>query len=258
MNIEYENIPFRFRANARVDTNGNGRIDTGEPLRFPQFGNFRIWYGDGQADYQGANFGLRARVSDRFEMQGFYTWSKAEGNVLAGADEFRLTNTLHQPELGAVADQLVNPFNPDDDQNTGPLNTDARHRVTFSVLYQAPWAINVGAIARYRSALPYTEWTGADSDGDGFAFDLPAGVDEVNNLRGSAQKQVDLRLSREFRFGGFGVELLGEAFNVFNFENPHRFVGNRAASNFGQAQVFAGDPLQPEQRLLQLGLRLRY
>ena len=49
-----------------------------------------------------------------------------------------------------------------------------------------------------------------------------------------------------------------EVFNVLNDENPYRFIGNRTASNFGQPTVFAGDPLQGEQRLIQLGLRLRY
>jgi hypothetical protein len=71
--------------------------------------------------------------------------------------------------------------------------------------------------------------------------------------------QVDLRLSREFRLANsLGLEVLAEVFNLLNADNPARFIGNRAASNFRQATVFAGDPLQPEQQLIQLGLRLRY
>jgi outer membrane receptor protein involved in Fe transport len=249
VNIEYENIPYRFRGNPTI----NGA------RRFPQFGNFRIWQGDGEAEYKGVNLGIRSRMTDRFELQGFYTWSEATGNVLAGADEFRLTNATHQPDLSAVPDQSINPFDPNCDACFGPLNTDATHRVTMSALYRAPWAINVGTIIRYRSGLPYTEWTGTDIDGDGFAFDLPAGVDHVNNLRGDDLTQVDLRLSREFSFGrGVGVEVLAEIFNLLNEENPARYVGNRAANNFQQPTVFAGDPLQPEQQLLQLGLRVRY
>ncbi len=262
VNIRYTNIPFRFRANPFVDTNGNGKIDAGEPRRFAQFGftnNFRIWYGEGEAEYRGANVGVRARVTDRLELQGFYTLSEATGNVLAGADEFRLTATTHQPELGTVADQSVNPFNPACDECFGPLNTDARHRVTLSALVRAPFAVNLGTVIRYRSGLPYTEWTGGDIDADGFAMDLPVGVSHVNNLRGDDMTQVDLRVSREFRFGGnFGIEALAEVFNVLNAENPARFVGNRTANNFRQATTWAGSPLQPEQRLLQLGVRIRY
>jgi outer membrane receptor protein involved in Fe transport len=262
VNIQYRNIPFRFRANPFVDTNGNGKIDTGEPRRFAQLGftnNFRIWYGEGEAEYYGANIGVRARVTDRLEMQGFYTWSEATGNVLAGADEFRLTATTHQPELGAVGDQSVNPFNPACDECFGPLNTDARHRVTLSATVQAPFAINLGTVIRYRSGLPYTEWTGEDIDADGFAMDLPVGVSHVNNLRGDDMMQVDLRVSREFSMGGrFGVEALAEVFNLLNDNNPARFVGNRKANNFRQPTVWSGGPLQPEQRLLQLGVRFRY
>ena len=259
VNIRYRNIPFRFRGNPRVDTNGNGTIEASEPRRFPQFANFRIWQGDGEADYEGVNLGVRSRMTDRFELQGFYTWSEATGNVLAGADEFRLTSATHQPDLAAVGDQSVNPFDPKCDECFGPLNTDARHRVTLSALYRAPFAINLGTVIRYRSALPYTEWTGRDIDADGFALDLPVGVDHVNNLRGADMTQVDLRLSREFNVGaGVGIEILAEVFNLLNEENPNRFIGNRDANNFRQPAVFAGDPLQPEQQLLQLGLRVRY
>ncbi len=249
--IRYRNVPYRFRANP---------IDPATGLRrFNQFGNFRIWMGDGEADYDGVNLGVRGRVSDRLELQGFYTWSEATGNILAGADEFRITAAGHQPDLSAVADQSVNPLNPLCDACFGPLNTDARHRVTLSTVYRAPFAINISGILRYRSGLPYTEWAGADLNGDGFAFDLPAGVSQVNNRRGDSMTQIDLRLSREFRLGaGFGVEALAEIFNVLNADNPARFIGNQRASNFGQPTVFAGDPLQGEQRLIQLGVRLRY
>ena len=249
--IRYNNLPFRFRANPFVAGTSQ--------RRFPQFGNFRIWTGQGEADYDAVNLGVRSRVAERLELQGFYTWSEATGNVLAGADEFRITNATHQPDLSAVADQSVNPLDPNCDACFGPLNTDARHRVTLSATYRAPFAINVASIIRYRSALPYTEWTGTDINGDGFAFDLPAGVSHVNSRRGSDMTQIDLRLSREFGFGGtYGVELLAEVFNLLNEENPARFVGNRLATNFGAPSAFAGDPGQPEQRLLQLGVRFRY
>jgi hypothetical protein len=261
VSIRYRNLPFRFRPNAGVDTNGNGIWEpaAGEPRRFPTLGNFRIWYGEGEADYDGVNLGLRARVHQKLEMQGFYTWSEVTGNVLAGADEFRITAAGHQPDLSAVGDQSVNPRNPLCDACFGPLNTDARHRVTMSALYRAPFAINLSGILRYRSGLPYTEWSGRDLNADGFAFDLPAGVSHVNSRRGEDFTQLDVRLSREFRFaGGFGLEALAEVFNILNEKNPARYIGNRQASNFGQPTVFAGDPLQGEQRLIQLGLRVRY
>lgn len=251
VSIEYRDIPFRFRANPFVPGTTT--------RRFSQFGNFRIWSGEGEADYEGVNLSVRARTSQNFELQGFYTYSEATGNILAGADEFRITAAGHQPDLSAVPDQSVNPLDPNCDRCFGPLNTDAKHRLTLSGVYNAPWDITVATVVRYRSGFPYTEWAGRDLNGDGYAFDLPDDVPHVNSRRGSSFSQVDLRLAKTFAVGtDYSVEIIAEGFNVFNDDNPARYVGNRAANNFGQPTVFAGDPLQGEQRLVQLGMRFRY
>lgn len=249
--IRYTDIPFRFRANP-IDPATGKRI-------FPQFGNFRLWHGGGEADYDGVNLGLRGRLAQRFEFQGFYTYSEAEGNVLAGADEFRLTAGEHQPDLGAQPDVSVDPLNPLCGRCFGPLNVDARHRVTFSGIYRAPYDIQLGAMFRYRSALPYTVHAGVDLDRDGFNLDLPSDVAHVNSARGESISQLDLRVSRELTLGDrYAVELMAEMFNVFDEENPVRFIGNRSAPNFGQPTAFAGDPGQGEQRQTQLGVRFRF
>jgi hypothetical protein len=248
--INYRHIPYRFRANPFVDANGNGVVDPTETRRFPEFGNFRLWYGNGSADYQGVNLSARARLSDRFEIQGFYTYSETNGNVLAGADEFRITSAGYQADQGGSRrDVSVNPLDPQCGQCFGPLDTDARHRLTLSAVYRANWGINVSGMFRYRSATPYTKFVAADLNGDGFAYDLPPRT-AVNSGRGASFSQLDLRIGKEFRFAGeYSVELIAEVFNVFNEKNPAVF------NRFGQATVYAGDPLQGEQRLAQLGLR---
>jgi len=252
--INYRHIPYRFRANP-VDPATGAR-------RFPDFGNFRLWYGNGEATYRGVNLSGRARVSDRLEIQGFYTYSQTNGNVLAGADEFRITDAAHQSDVGGSRrDVSVNPLNPQCSACFGPLDTDARHRITLSAVYRANWGINVSGMLRYRSATPYTVFVSdptkdgdppKDVNGDGFAYDLPPGT-HVNSKRGASFSQVDLRIGKEFKFGGeYGVELIAEVFNLFNEKNPAGF------NRFGQATVYAGDPLQGEQRLAQLGLRLHF
>ena len=64
-----------------------------------------------------------------------------------------------------------------------------------------------------------------------------------------------------------GVELIGEIFNLFNSKNAANFNGNCAVNaagqctftgGFGQANTFAGDPAQGEQRLAQLGIRVTF
>jgi hypothetical protein len=243
--INYRDIPYRFRANP-VDPSTGVR-------RFPDFGNFRLWYGNGQANYTGGNFSARARLSDRFELQGFYTYSETRGNVLAGADEFRITNAAFQSDQGGGRrDVSVNPLDPQCAQCFGPLDTDAKHRLTLSGVYRAAWGINVSGMLRYRSANPYTKFVAADLNGDGFSYDLPART-SVNSERGHSFSQIDLRLSKDFTFAGeYGVEVIAEVFNILNEKNPAGFNRN------GEATVYAGDPLQGEQRLAQIGLRLRF
>lgn len=249
VHIDYENIPFRVRANPRI---GAARIL--QPAT--NNNNIRLWVGDGSAEYRGFNIGFRARAA-RFEAQGFYTLSTAEGNVLTGADEFRLWDGALQP--GVQANAAVNAIDFYAPENYGPLYTDARHRVTLSTVYRAPLGINVSGILRYRSALPYTKLAGADVNGDGYNMDLAAGTSHVNSLRGDSFSQLDVRVSKEFGFGGdYGIEVIGEIFNLLDSDNPAGFNGTVTSSNFGKPGVFAGDAGQGEQRLGQLGVRLRF
>ncbi|MEK6374346.1 MAG: TonB-dependent receptor [Acidobacteriota bacterium] len=249
--IEYKDIPYRFRANPFVPGTS--------ARRFPAFGSFRVWYGKGRAKYNGVNLSGHARLGEKFELQGFYTLSHATGNVLGGADEFRLTAADYQPDFRTVRDQSVNPFNPQCSACFGPLNTDARHRFTVSGLYRAPWELSFSGILRYRSGTPYTDWAGADQNGDGYSLDLPAGVSHVNSLRGASFSQLDVRAAKAFHFGAnFGFDLIGEIFNLTNAKNERGFVGNRGALNYKQPTTYAGDPGQGEQRLAQLGVRVTF
>jgi hypothetical protein len=269
--ISYKDIPFRFRGNPIDPATGK--------RRFPAFASFRIWQGNGFAKYNGINLGGHARLGNQFELQGFYTFSHTTGNVLAGADEFRITDAGHQGDLRAVRDQSIDPYDPLCSACEGPLNTDQRHRVTLSTLYRAPFGFNVSGIFRYHSGTPYTEWAGADiSCGptgtvgqckDGYNFDLAPGVGHVNSLRGSSFSQFDVRLAKEFKFyRNYGVEVIGEIFNLFNSKNAANFNGNCGfdpttnkctfGGGFGQAGTFAGDPGQGEQRLAQLGVRVTF
>lgn len=105
---------------------------------------------------------------------------------------------------------------------------------------------------RYHSGFPYLEHANADLNGDGTILDLPPGR-KVNSGRGASFSQLDVRLSKEFTFGDrFGFEVLAEVFNLLNDDNPAR------PNRFGEPSAFAGDPLQGEQRLAQLGVRFRF
>ncbi|MEA2695687.1 MAG: hypothetical protein QOJ16_5074 [Acidobacteriota bacterium] len=265
VDIRYADIPYRFRGNPLVTD------ATGTHARFPQFGNFRVWYGNGQAKYDGFNIGVHARLTN-FELQGFYTLSRATGNVLAGVDEFRLTNAAYQGDLvgGTRRDASVNPLNPQCGACFGPLNSDARHRITLAGTYRAPLGFSVSGVLRYHSATPFTQEAGYDVNRDGYSNDLAPGVSHVGTLYLGSFEQFDLRLSKEFKFGGnYSAEIIAEVFNLFNAKNPvkyngSQFLGLDASGNpipnprFGKPATYAGDPLQGEQRLAQIGLRFRF
>ena len=249
--IAYRDIPFRFRANPATGVD--------QARRFPQFSNFRIWYGGGFADYNGMNLSVTAKASSRLTFQGFYTLSSIYGNVLSGADEFRLTDVNYQPDLRRGRDVSVNPLDPNCAACKGPLNTDARHRVTLGATYQAGKAFTVAGMFRYRSATPYTAHAGQDLNGDGFVIDLLPGH-HVNEERGSSFSQFDFRVSKEIVLASpISVEVVAEMFNVFNAKNPAGYRGDMSSSStFGQPSTYAGDPLQGEQRMIQLGARVRF
>jgi hypothetical protein len=72
-------------------------------------------------------------------------------------------------------------------------------------------------------------------------------------------------VSRRFTLPkGARIEAIAELFNVFNASNPALFNGRRLlglnAPNapFMQPTSFAGDFQQPEQRVGQLGVRVRF
>jgi len=67
------------RSGASRPLAGAWRTGFRQPRRFPQFGNFRLWYGNGLGEYDGANFDIRARLTTRLTLQGFYTLSKITG-----------------------------------------------------------------------------------------------------------------------------------------------------------------------------------
>ena len=262
LNIEgvgawYKDIPFRFRGNPSLDASGHpipAAPDGSTVRRFNDFGSFRIWEGGGKAKYRGLNVGFHARVNQKLDMQGFYTLSSATGNVLTGADEFRLTGADFQPDMHRLGrDASINPLNPWCSACIGPLFSDAKHRVTLAAVYQAPLDFNISGVLRYRSGLPYTRINlpGDDLNGDSFRIDLAPGVSHVNSARGESFNQIDVRVGKMFRFGGpYSVELIGEIFNLLNSDNPDNYIRT------GEPQNYAGDPGQGEQRLAQLGLRL--
>jgi Carboxypeptidase regulatory-like domain/TonB dependent receptor len=132
------------------------------------------------------------------------------------------------------------PFDPNNTQfDYGTSDFDRRHRVVTSVHY-APgflWGVQAGLIGTFETGLPVTptisiasgalNGTGAFStstvNGSGGSFRSP--FDARNAFRQTGRKTIDLRLSKVINVGGTKkVEILGEAFNLFNWVNYTSFT----------------------------------
>jgi hypothetical protein len=229
----------------------NRRINLG-PRRFagilPQSGtsNFRIDTSDGISHYKGISFTVKKRWDGKLQALASYTLSDTKSSAsLRATDEFG----EYDP---------IDAFDPFGHEN--PTRTDHRHRLTASAVWQPAFGLTIAPIFRYKSAQAFNVLTGTDDNRDGLVRDLPAGVTTLNSGRGEDFMQLDIRLSKKFRFGAgrTGFELIGEVFNLTNNDNPNTYVANQTSALFGQPTRFAGDFRQSEQRLFQVGLRFEF
>ena len=167
-----------------------------------------------------------------------YTLSKSEDTGQNSTTFISNFSTLYDPR--------------DVDLEKGPSAFDRRHRLVASFHY-APdflYGIQVGGTGTFESGLPLTATisggaasaTGATStattNGSGASNRSP--FDTRNGFRRDGRKTVDLRLSKRFDLGGRRqLQVLWEAFNVFNFVNYTGFSSTKyrvASSSFSAAE----------------------
>ena len=235
--------------------------------------NFTIDISDGKSRYDGINFGIRRRMSAGLSFSAWYSLSSAKSLTGNASDELNIDN-------------IQNHLDPYADVQFGPSGrSDARHRVSLSAVWQAPYGITVAPVFRFRSGLPINLTHGLDLNAnntnnditdtafgfDGLNDDGTASFKEIgacetiNCGRGASQHQFNLRVSKGFRLIGTArVEAIAEIFNLFNATNPAGFTGRRFLADgtpneaFMQPTEFAGDFQNPEQRVGQLGFRFTF
>ena len=151
------------------------------------------------------------------------------------------------------------------DLDWGPSGGERRHAFVASGSVLMPWEITLGLLYTYRTQLPWSATAGRDLNGDTFNTDLVPGtsrnsgsrnlnLEAVNVYRAangfaairaedidsSRISVMDMRVSKALRFGGSRkIELLAQAFNLFNTENLQaQFgagrVGNALSNTFGR------------------------
>ena len=184
---------------------------------FPQFNRVRLLLTDAGSWYHALQLSVQKRFSNNFMFTSSYTLSKVEEDA---ADFFSVSEPNDQNNLAA---------------EKGPGAHDQRHVFAMSGVYAFKSGIQVGSIVRAASGIPVNFLWFDNNNHDGFGFnDRPdlgpnntfaaPPADRPGNMprnfgRASGFFQVDVRVAKNFDWGRYRLELIGEVFNVFNRTN---------------------------------------
>ena len=173
-----------------------------------------VFRSDNRSSYQGMSVRLQGNVSRRMHLVTHYTLSSAKTWGCVLGELFDYVNGVCNP---------ANAFAPGD---YGPSGEDVRNRFVFVGTFDLPGGFELSTLGQAESARPFTMTT-------------PLGTRAVVNgrettldeFRGTPYIQVDLRVSRPFRFGeSWSVTPFAEFFNLFNRNNPGAFYVTSLAS----------------------------
>jgi hypothetical protein len=201
------------------------------------------------------------RVSSNVRLTGNYTLSKAIDDVVDYNSDFQATD-----QANLRAERALSSF-------------DQRHKfVAYAFLQSSTDPANGGIskvfsnftlspVLSINSARPFNLLVGSDLNGDRHSTtDRPVGAGRNTGI-GPAFWTVDLRLTRSIPIGDAKIEVMGEAFNVFNtlnFKSVNNSVGNMAGP-FRRHGDPSLSPSQPfgftsafDARRIQLGVRATF
>ena len=220
-------------------------VPTGTPLRpNPLFGRITTISDSVTSKYNALVLQFNRRMTHGLQIQGFYTYSQT-------------TDTGQSSQTFTSANNVLNPF--DLSLENGRANFDVRHHVGSTLVWQPEYFQNSGRLVKtalhgwtvapvvsISSGAPFT----ATVSGNAF---VPAGFTRVQSgilgAGGSSRlpdiarngfqmpriANVDLRIAKKFAiWESIGLELFGEAFNLFNHVNVTS-VGTRNYSISGTA-----------------------
>jgi hypothetical protein len=225
---------------------------TGGPygIPFTGFRNLYLQFNGGNTEYNAVKFGLNKRMSRRYALQANYTLGKAEGDV----DNFRLNNSF-VPGLTEI--------DGDRSRQWGPSDTDARHVLAVTGLYEAPFRLQVSGALFARSGFPYTGVVGLDADGDGFSAnssfgDRPASLTR-NSFRYPSTVTLDTSVAYDVRItGAQSLQIRFDAFNIANRKNIASWNNIVGLDPSNPPAAFRTVTSVRDQRQAQIAVRYRF
>lgn len=220
----------------------------------PELASVRDEQSVGRSHYDGLNFSYRQRLTHHFSLDANYTLAGAY-SYDGGGSSFRNYPRLSTNFLGYY--------------EFGPSPNDERHHVTLSGIFDLPWGFQLSPIVQFGSARPYDTTNSANTlnTGGGTANAVVVPINDRTNylafsgdntaaqncfyglngtqqacsianydpLRGDPFFELDMRLSKNFRFGErMNLQLIAQAFNLTNRAN----YGNNYNNNIADPTTF--------------------
>jgi len=204
--------------------------------------------------YQGVTLGVTRRPTSNLGFQVNYTYSKDKSDDDNERDPF----TFRYAKVTDLGPEY------------SYSDRDQRHRLNAWLLWNAPAGVDVNFRYSYRSAQPKSlscvvsaAFCGVDAFGNSrFMADAATPADRINpdgsvtqrNLgrKDNQYSSLDVRLAKQFHYGGATLEPAIDVFNIFNSKNLRRPEVTNLIFNFdGTVQSGTGDPRQ-----MQIGLRV--
>lgn len=172
--------------------------------------------------YKAFEISIGKRMSNHWQMQGSYVWSRLDG------DQFGITT--NSTTVRSVYD-YTNPNNLIDSVRSGVGANDQPHAFKLLGSYQAPWGLNLGANYQALSGLPIDRTlTVALSQG---SRGIP--VESRGTYRASVLSLLSLRAEKSVRFSGHRASFVAELHNVLNTSAGQSSYGALTQSFASQA-----------------------
>jgi hypothetical protein len=187
----------------------------------------QVFRSDNRSSYNALLLHLQGNVSKRFNLIANYTFSKAQTWGCVLGELFDYVNGVCNP---------LNPFGPGD---YGPSGEDVRHRFVLAGTVYIPGGFELSTLFQAESARPFTITTADNSQ----RISVNGAPTALDAFRGTPYIQMDLRLTRPFKFGEqVEVRPFAEFFNLLNRNNPGaNYVGNISLLPLPQSDIASGN-----------------
>jgi hypothetical protein len=173
----------------------------------PNFNIIRSMQSSARSTYDAFTLTLNKRYSRKFQILSYYTLG------------YNRDNDSNERNFAGIT--YENAF--DLQREFRWSRNDIRHRWVLSGTSDLPFGILSSGILTYRSGLPFSAFTGVDSNGDSQFTDKPI-INGVPLLRNTFRQpnyfNVDMRVSKSFMFHeDQRIELMFDLFNVLGKDN---------------------------------------